>query len=136
MADNEKGVASAREHVSGQANTHMSRPAHALSYTQVIQELGGDAANGLSTGVAQQRLNELGMNVLGESEGVSPLKIVIAQIANAMTLVRLTKSTMPMSKLTKADVLRSSSWPWPSVSVSDLGLKELLSPLSSSSMWL
>lgn len=74
-------MASAGEHVSGQANTSMSRPAHALGYTQVIQELGGDAANGLSTGVAQQRLNELGMNVLGESEGVSPLKIVIAQIA-------------------------------------------------------
>ncbi|KAI0416801.1 potassium/sodium efflux P-type ATPase [Xylaria grammica] len=87
MADDEKGLASAEGHVSGQANTPISRPAHALTWAQVIQELGGDPNNGLSTATAKQRLEELGKNALGESEGVSPLKIIIAQIANAMTLV-------------------------------------------------
>ncbi|KAI1485135.1 hypothetical protein F5X96DRAFT_683050 [Biscogniauxia mediterranea] len=80
--DKEKGT-----HVSGQGNKPMSRPAHALSYDQVIVELGSDILNGLSTGVAKQRVEEYGINDLGDSEGVSPLKIVIAQIANAMTLV-------------------------------------------------
>ncbi|KAI0598410.1 hypothetical protein F4775DRAFT_555419 [Biscogniauxia sp. FL1348] len=73
--------------VSGQGNKPMSRPAHALSYDQVIEELGSDILNGLSTGVAKQRVEEYGINDLGNSEGVSPLKIVVAQIANAMTLV-------------------------------------------------
>ncbi|KAI0104857.1 hypothetical protein GGR51DRAFT_549367 [Nemania sp. FL0031] len=84
MAADENGLASAE---SGQANTPMSRPAHALTYAQVIQELSSDAINGLSSSVAEQRLEELGRNVLGESEGVSPFKIVVAQIANAMTLL-------------------------------------------------
>ncbi|KAI1367583.1 potassium/sodium efflux P-type ATPase [Xylaria arbuscula] len=87
MADDEKGLASAGEHVSGQANKPMSHPAHALTYEQVIRELESDPINGLSSDAAKQRLEELGKNVLGESEGVSPLKIIVAQIANAMTLV-------------------------------------------------
>ncbi|KAI0201931.1 potassium/sodium efflux P-type ATPase [Astrocystis sublimbata] len=87
MAADEKELASAGEHISGQANKPMSYPAHALTYEQVIQELDSDPINGLSSDAAKQRLEELGQNILGESEGVSPLKIIIAQIANAMTLV-------------------------------------------------
>jgi P-type Na+/K+ transporter len=84
--EKEKG---AEPHVSGQANKPMSRPAHALTYEQVVQELGSDALNGLSSEDAKQRLGVYGANDLGESKGVSPLRIVIAQIANAMTLVSL-----------------------------------------------
>lgn len=87
MAHDEKDLASAAKNISGQANTPMPRPAHALTYAQVIQELSSDAINGLSNTVAQQRLEELGKNVLCESEAVSPLNIIIAQIANAMSLV-------------------------------------------------
>ncbi|KAI0514368.1 potassium/sodium efflux P-type ATPase [Xylaria bambusicola] len=87
MSDDQKALASAGEHVSGQSNKPMSRPAHALSYEQVIHELDSDPINGLSSEAAKQRLEELGQNALGDSEGVSPLKIIIAQIANAMTLV-------------------------------------------------
>ncbi|KAI5922979.1 hypothetical protein F4810DRAFT_720625 [Camillea tinctor] len=76
-----------RTHVSGQGNKPMSRPAHALTYDQVIKELGSDILNGLSSEVAKQRVEEYGINDLGDSEGISPLKIIIAQIANAMTLV-------------------------------------------------
>ncbi|KAI0533467.1 hypothetical protein GGR58DRAFT_516914 [Xylaria digitata] len=101
MADDEKGLASAERNVSGQANTPISRPAHALTCAQVIQELGSDPINGLSSDAAKQRLEELGENVLSESEGVSPLKIIIAQIANAMTLTDealLTGESLPVRK--------------------------------------
>ncbi|KAI0017917.1 potassium/sodium efflux P-type ATPase [Xylariomycetidae sp. FL0641] len=87
MASKKKNRDPLEGHVSGQANKPMSRPAHALSYDQVIQELGSDAINGLSEDVAKQRVEEYGKNELGEAEGVSPLKIIIAQVANAMTLV-------------------------------------------------
>ncbi|KAK5630852.1 hypothetical protein RRF57_006567 [Xylaria bambusicola] len=87
MSEDKEALASAGKHVSGQSNKPMSRPAHALSYEQVIHELGSDPINGLSSDAAKQRLEELGQNALGDSEGVSPLKIIVAQIANAMTLV-------------------------------------------------
>ncbi|KAH7029438.1 potassium/sodium efflux P-type ATPase [Microdochium trichocladiopsis] len=74
-------------HVSGQSNKPLSRPPHALPYAQVITELESDEINGLHSAVAEQRLTDFGPNDLGEADGVSALKIVVAQIANAMTLV-------------------------------------------------
>lgn len=79
-----------RNHISGQANKSLSRPAHALTCGQLILELGADGVNGLSSNVAGQRLDELGRNELGNklSEyGVSVWKIIVAQIVNAMTMV-------------------------------------------------
>ncbi|KAI5459560.1 sodium transport ATPase [Mariannaea sp. PMI_226] len=73
--------------VSGQANKSLSRPAHALVFEQVIQELETSNIDGLSADEAARRLQEFGKNDIGDSEGVSPLQIVVAQIANAMTLV-------------------------------------------------
>ncbi|KAI1816715.1 potassium/sodium efflux P-type ATPase [Poronia punctata] len=86
-SEEENALAAAKSRVSGQANVPTSRPPHALSSAQVIQELESHDINGLSSEVARQRLEELGRNEIGDSEGVSVLKIVIAQIANAMTLV-------------------------------------------------
>jgi magnesium-transporting ATPase (P-type) len=74
-------------HVSGQSNTPTSRPAHALTYEQLANELNADVLSGLTANEAKTRLEQYGRNDLGEEEGVQPLKIVIAQIANAMTLV-------------------------------------------------
>lgn len=74
-------------HVTGQSNEPMSRPAHALTSAQVIDELGADTLGGLSTVEAKGRLEKFGSNDLGEAEGIQPIKIVIAQVANAMTLV-------------------------------------------------
>lgn len=76
-------------HVSGQSNKPLSRPPHSLTFNNVVKELGSDEINGLHASVAKQRLDEFGPNDLGEAEGVSPVKIIIAQIANAMTLVSL-----------------------------------------------
>ncbi|KAK6840865.1 potassium/sodium efflux P-type ATPase [Apiospora arundinis] len=75
------------QHVSGQSNEPLSRPAHALSWQDVLDELGADALNGLSANEAEARQAQFGPNELGEAEGVQPMKIVVAQIANAMTLV-------------------------------------------------
>lgn len=81
-----------QNHVSGQSNKPLSRPAHALTHQQLAEELKADPLNGLSVDEAQRRLEEFGRNDLGEAEGVQPLKIVIAQIANAMTLVSVSIS--------------------------------------------
>jgi P-type Na+/K+ transporter len=77
----------AEGHVSGQSNQPLSRPAHAIHHQKVEEELGASALNGISAAEAKLRLEKFGRNDLGDSEGVQPLKIIIAQIANAMTMV-------------------------------------------------
>ena len=74
-------------HVSGQSNKPLSRPAHALTHSELATELAADTLAGLSPAEAKRRLEEFGSNELGEAEGVQPIKIVIAQVANAMTMV-------------------------------------------------
>ncbi|KAJ9157617.1 Potassium/sodium efflux P-type ATPase [Pleurostoma richardsiae] len=61
--------------------------AHALTPEQIIVELGADPIYGLSPEEAKARLDVFGNNDLGEAEGVRPVRIIMAQIANAMTLV-------------------------------------------------
>ena len=75
------------QHVSGQANRPMSRPAHALKYDDVVREIGANALDGLTTAQAQERLADYGRNELEEGPGVAPTKILVRQIANAMILV-------------------------------------------------
>lgn len=87
MAPKSKNQEDAVPHVSGQCNEPMSRPAHALSYHQLVEELRAHTLNGLDDSDANTRLEKYGKNELGEVEGVQPIKIIIAQIANAMTLV-------------------------------------------------
>lgn len=74
-------------HVSGQANKPLSRPAHALSYTKVIEETGCNSEDGLTSSDAKTRYEEYGNNDLGDDAGVQPGKILLRQVANAMTLV-------------------------------------------------
>ncbi|KAK2026311.1 potassium/sodium efflux P-type ATPase [Colletotrichum zoysiae] len=74
-------------HVSGQSNKPLSQPAHALTYQQLAEELRANTQHGLSAVDAKARLDEYGRNELGEAEGVQPFKIIIAQVANAMTMV-------------------------------------------------
>lgn len=74
-------------HVSGQSNEPMSQPAHALSFDQVVEELKADMLSGLTSADAKERHEKYGNNDLGDAEGVQPVKIIIAQFANAMTLV-------------------------------------------------
>lgn len=74
-------------HVSGQANKPLSRPAHALPFSKVIEEIGCDPDNGLTPSEATSRHQEYGSNDLGKDGGVQPGKILLRQVANAMTLV-------------------------------------------------
>jgi potassium/sodium efflux P-type ATPase len=76
-------------HVSGQSNKPLSQPAHALPWKTVVEELRADPEDGLTSSNAGERLIEHGRNELGESSKVNPGKILIRQIANAMTLVLL-----------------------------------------------
>ncbi|KAF2172012.1 hypothetical protein M409DRAFT_50610 [Zasmidium cellare ATCC 36951] len=75
------------DHVSGQSNKPLSKPAHSLQWKQVVEELQTDIDDGLTTAEAKRRLEEHGRNELGDGEGVNPGKILTRQIANAMTLV-------------------------------------------------
>jgi len=82
-----KKQASLEGHVSGQANKPLSRPAHALTYTQVVQETGCNDQDGLTSSEAKLRHDEYGNNDIGDDAGVQPGKILLRQVANAMTLV-------------------------------------------------
>lgn len=82
-----KGDNGGDNHVSGQSNRPLTRPAHALTHQDLAQEIGADPLSGLTLDEAKRRLEQYGKNELGEAEGVQPIKIIIAQIANAMTLV-------------------------------------------------
>ena len=77
-------------HVSGQSNKPLSRPAHALPHQTVVEEIKADAQDGLTSSEAKARLDEYGRNEFGDSGGVQPAKILLRQVANAMTLVMLT----------------------------------------------
>jgi Na+-exporting ATPase len=65
----------------------LSQPAHTLTYEAILNELKVDPEEGLTTAEAKKRLGEFGPNELEGGEGVSLVKIVIRQIANAMMLV-------------------------------------------------
>ncbi|KAB8265759.1 hypothetical protein BDV32DRAFT_158112 [Aspergillus pseudonomiae] len=72
---------------SGSGDSPLSQPAHTLPYDVVIRELGSRLDEGLSSDEAKQRLHQYGPNKLEEGEGVSVIKILIRQVANAMMLV-------------------------------------------------
>lgn len=69
------------------SQSYLSQPAHSLSFDNVIQELGTNSDDGLTSSEAKGRIEKYGENMLEGDEGVSFVKIVIRQIANAMMLV-------------------------------------------------
>jgi Na+-exporting ATPase len=74
-------------HVSGQCNSPLTKPAHALQRDDLAQQLNADIENGLTAAEARQRLNDYGRNELDDGPGVQPFKILLRQVANAMMLV-------------------------------------------------
>ncbi|KAI9818969.1 MAG: hypothetical protein M1832_004137 [Thelocarpon impressellum] len=77
----------AEKNVPGQASKPLSLPPHALSHQAVSTEIGANTKDGLTRGEVQRRLEEYGRNELDDGPGVQPLKILVRQVANAMTLV-------------------------------------------------
>jgi len=82
-----KKAATLEGHKSGQSNDPLTKPAHALTFQQVIEETKCNPDDGLTTAEAKQRLDKYGNNDLGEDGGVSAPKILLRQVANAMTMI-------------------------------------------------
>jgi magnesium-transporting ATPase (P-type) len=76
-------------HVSGQSNKPLSKPAHSLKHEEVISELKTNTEDGLTGAEATSRVQEYGRNEIGNQGGVNVTKILVRQIANAMILVLL-----------------------------------------------
>ncbi|KAJ5919092.1 hypothetical protein N7466_010035 [Penicillium verhagenii] len=69
------------------SHPYLSNPPHHLTFEDVINELGTNSEDGLTTVEAKNRLEKYGENMLEGGEGVSFAKIIIRQIANAMMLI-------------------------------------------------
>lgn len=80
----------APEHQSGQANSPLSGLPHTLSVDQLASETGANLVDGLTEAEAKRRLEKYGPNELVDGPGVNPTKILLRQVANAMTLVKRT----------------------------------------------
>ncbi|XMA11513.1 hypothetical protein WAI453_004304 [Rhynchosporium graminicola] len=96
MAGNGKGREKgdgATIHVSGQANEPLSGLPHTLTADQLASETGADLLNGLTETEAKARFEIYGPNELDDGPGVNPVKILLRQVANAMTLVK--RTTLP-----------------------------------------
>ncbi|PVH86911.1 calcium-transporting ATPase [Cadophora sp. DSE1049] len=87
MAGNGKGKDEASAHVSGQANEPLSGLPHTLTADQLASEIGADLLDGLHETEAKSRLEKYGPNELDDGPGINPAKILLRQVANAMTLV-------------------------------------------------
>jgi Na+-exporting ATPase len=73
---------------SGSGQAPLSKPPHSLPYEVVLKELSTKLDEGLSPDEAARRLQTYGPNKLDEGEGVSVVKILVRQVANAMMLVK------------------------------------------------
>ena len=76
-----KDQTSLEGHVSGQSNKPLTKPAHALPYATVLEEVGCDSEDGLSAAKAKELHSQWGNNDLGEGGGVQPGKILLRQVA-------------------------------------------------------
>ncbi|KAF8897450.1 sodium transport ATPase [Infundibulicybe gibba] len=63
--------------------------AHTLSVSQLIEDLGTSKVDGLSKNEATRRLETSGENILEGEDGVSAVKVLVRQFANALTIVLL-----------------------------------------------
>ena len=66
----------------------LPEPAHSLEFQKVLDLLTTNADRGLNATEVSKRHTQYGDNALDEGPGVQPGKILIHQIANALTLVR------------------------------------------------
>lgn len=73
--------------VTGYGNKPLSRPAHALSWEAVAHELEADTQGGLAASDAQARLDLYGRNDIGNASSTDAFRVLVKQVANAMTFV-------------------------------------------------
>lgn len=72
----------------GSGASPLSQPAHTLTPEAALSELQSKLDDGLTSDEAKARLQKYGPNKLDEGEGVSMVKILVGQVANAMMLVK------------------------------------------------
>jgi magnesium-transporting ATPase (P-type) len=96
-------------HTSGQEDEPLSALPHAMSVEQLLEEAKTDQLNGLTASNAQSRLGRNGSNELDEGPGISPIKILVRQVANAMTLVK--RTTCPVLSVFSLIQCRFLFWP-------------------------
>ena len=84
------------------SSTPLSRPAHALSVDQIIEEISTSPINGLSEDEARTRLGQFGRNEFQNSKGITAMEVMVRQLVNAMSLV--STSLFPVA-LTTAGVV-------------------------------
>ena len=77
-------------HISGQAMEALSGLPHTLTIDQAATEISSNLNEGLTSVEAESRLQKYGRNELDDGPGVSPVKILVRQVANSMTLVKRT----------------------------------------------
>ena len=65
----------------------LSFPPHIAPSPKVVHELQSDASSGLTQAEAERRLEQYGPNRLRPPKRPSPLKIVVRQVGNAMSVV-------------------------------------------------
>ena len=75
--------------VTGYGNKPLSRPAHALAWEAVAHEVDTNTQGGLTASEAQARLDQYGRNDIGNASSTSAVRVLLKQVANAMTFVRL-----------------------------------------------
>ena len=83
---------SGTNHANPSAPFALSKPAHLLAASQVVRELTTDPDNGLTQDQVTRRLQQVGSNELIGDGGVSVFRIIMGQLFNAMSLVRLSIS--------------------------------------------
>lgn len=67
-------------------------PPHTVPFEQVLEKLSVDHNAGLSIDEAKARKTKYGPNQLDEGPGVQPFRILVHQVANALTLVGIPDS--------------------------------------------
>ncbi|RMJ24713.1 P-type ATPase [Aspergillus sp. HF37] len=72
----------------GSGASPLAQPAHSLTPEAVLSELQTGLEDGLTNNEAKARLEKYGPNKLDEGEGISMIKILVGQVANAMMLVK------------------------------------------------
>ncbi|KAF1980268.1 calcium-transporting ATPase [Bimuria novae-zelandiae CBS 107.79] len=76
-----------KEKAHGPLEYDLDVPAHTLPFEVVLQKLGVTQDAGLSDNEVKKRKDMYGLNQLDEGPGVQPFRILVHQVANALTLV-------------------------------------------------
>lgn len=64
-----------------------SQPAHCIAANDVLDQLQSDAQSGLSDSEVAKRQGTYGANALEGSGGAGPIRILMNQVLNALTMV-------------------------------------------------